>query len=71
LPPLDTPSPVWVVAIAAHHGDTQTVWRVLRGGQAHQRRGAVRQRRWGAKVVERLSITLATGIVYIHQDAVD
>jgi hypothetical protein len=54
------------VAIAAGHGDTQTEWRVSSGGQAHQRRDAVRQEEAGAKVVERLSIILATGVVYIH-----
>jgi hypothetical protein len=54
------------VATAAGHGDTQTEWRVSSGGQAHQRRDAVRQEEAGAKVVERLSIILATGVVYIH-----
>jgi hypothetical protein len=44
---------------------------VLRGGQAHQRRDAVRQEEAGTKVVKRLSIMLAMGIVYVHQDAVD
>jgi hypothetical protein len=56
----------WNVAIAAGHGDTQTGGRVSSGSQAHQRRDAVRQEEAGAKVVERLSIALSTGVVYIH-----
>jgi hypothetical protein len=59
------------VAIAPDHGDTQTGERVSRGGQAHQREDAVRQEEAGSEVFERLNITLATGVVYIHRDAVD